>query len=168
MSLLNQEEQIKKVYSLLESLNIKYQEVKHPQLYTEKDNNKYGIKFDGSLCKNLFIQNKNESNYYLIIVEINKRLNLKNIQEILNETRLSFGKEQKLIQELNTTPGNLSIFNLANIQKTNIKFIVDKNLLKLKKIGFHPNINNRTVFFEGKHIEKVLKFYNIEYMLIDM
>ena len=44
-----------KVYDLLKKLNIEYEVVQHQALFTCADNDKYGISFDGTICKNLFI-----------------------------------------------------------------------------------------------------------------
>ncbi|MDQ5984280.1 MAG: hypothetical protein RUMPE_01327 [Eubacteriales bacterium SKADARSKE-1] len=50
-----------KVYEMFNKLNIKYEKVDHPPLFACADNDKYQIKFDGTICKNLFIRNKDKS-----------------------------------------------------------------------------------------------------------
>lgn len=155
-----------KVYEILKKLNIEYEKVTHPALFTEKDDEKYGIVFNGTTCKNLFIRNKNKSKYYLIIIPLNKRINLNELQEKLNETRLSFGSEETLFEKLKITSGSVSLLNIIEVEQTDVKFIIDSNLLKENKVGFHPNTNKATVLFSPQNIEKIMDFYNVNYEFI--
>lgn len=157
-----------KVYKILKQLNIKYEKVEHPALFTESDNEKYGIKFNCVICKNLFIRNKNKSQYYLVIVPLDKRINLTELQEKLQETRFSFGSEADLYEKLKITSGSVSILNMIEVERTDIKFIIDASLLQEKKIGCHPNENTVTVIFDSKNIEKILKYYNGDYQIINI
>lgn len=61
------------VYSLLNKLNIEYSKIGHPPLFTCDDFKEYQIKFDGMICKNLFITNSNKSKYYFVILPLNKK-----------------------------------------------------------------------------------------------
>ncbi|MDR0978809.1 MAG: hypothetical protein LBL91_02575 [Lachnospiraceae bacterium] len=93
-----------KVYEVLNKLNIEFEAIDHPALFTCEDNEKYGLKFNGEVCKNLFIRNKNKSKYYLVSLSLNKRANLKELEEKLHETRLSFGNEEVLFEKLKIKP----------------------------------------------------------------
>lgn len=157
-----------KVYKLLENLNIDYEKVNHPALYTAEDNEKYKIKFNGIVCKNLFVKNKDKSHYYLITMPLEKRVSLNNIQEKLHETRLSFGHEDLLFEKLKIRSGAVSILNIIEVENTDVRFIIDKSLLKVNKVGFHPNVNTSTVLFAPKEIETILKKYNSQYEFIEL
>ena len=61
------------VYKLLGSLNIKYTKIQHPPLFSCEDNKKYNIKFNAMICKNLFIRNSNKSQYYIVILPLEKK-----------------------------------------------------------------------------------------------
>jgi Ala-tRNA(Pro) deacylase len=157
-----------KVYKVLEELGIKYEKVEHPALFTAEDDEKYGIKFDGVVCKNLFVRNEKKTKYYLIILPCEKRAKLKEIQQKLGETRFSFGSEDVLYEKLKIKSGSVSIFNIINVDKTDVKFIIDESLLKEKKVGFHPNVNTATVLFDPQYIEKILNKYKVEYEFIEI
>ena len=79
-----------KVYKLFRELEIPFEKIEHPALFSCNDNEKYNLSFNGTICKNLFIRNSNKSQYYLIVLPIEKQLNLKDLQKLLNESRLSF------------------------------------------------------------------------------
>ena len=93
------------VYKLLGSLNIKYTKIQHPPLFSCEDNEKYNIKFNAMICKNLFIRNSNKSQYYIVILPLEKKINFKSLQNILSETRLSFGDEKILEEKLGIKTG---------------------------------------------------------------
>lgn len=154
------------VYRLLDKLNIEYTKIEHPPLFTCEDNEKYNIKFDAMVCKNLFITNSNKSQYYLVALPLEKRIDLKLLQLILEEKRLSFGNENALEQKLGVKTGSVSIFNIINLKDKDIILILDEDILRYEKIGFHLNINTATVIFNPKEITKILEHYNVEYKFI--
>ncbi len=154
------------VYKLLDKLHIKYEKIEHPPLFTCEDNVKYNIKFDAVVCKNLFIRNNNKSQYYLVALPLEKRMNLKSLQNILEETRLSFSDENMLEEKLKIKSGAVSIFNIINIKDNDIIFIVDEEILNCEKVGFHPNENTETVIFNPKELNKIFECYNIKYKFI--
>lgn len=73
------------VYQLLNKLHIQYEKIEHPPLFTCEDNEKYNIKFNAIVCKNLFIRNSNKSQYYLVALPLEKRVDLKLLQMLLGE-----------------------------------------------------------------------------------
>lgn len=154
------------VYKLLGSLNIKYTKIQHPPLFSCEDNEKYNIKFDAMICKNLFIRNSNKSQYYIVILPLEKKIDFKSLQNILSETRLSFGDEKILEEKLGIKTGSVSVFNIINQKCNDIIYILDENILKNEKVGFHPNINTETVIFNPKEITKIFENYNVKYKFI--
>lgn len=85
------------------------------------------------------------------------------MNEQLQETRLSFGNEEILFEKFKIKSGSVSILNIIEVEKTDVKFIIDETLLKFKKVCFHPNINTETVVFYSKDIEKIMNNYNNSY-----
>lgn len=154
------------VYQLLNKLHIQYDKVEHPPLFTCEDNKKYNIKFDAIVCKNLFIRNSNKSQYYLVALPLEKRVDLKLLQMLLGEKRLSFGNENVLEEKLRIKSGAVSIFNIINLKDKDIMFILDEDILKCEKVGFHPNINTETVIFNPKELNKIFEYYNVNYKFI--
>lgn len=154
------------VYKLLNKLNIEYIVKKHPPLFNCEDTKKYNIEFDAIICKNLFIRNSNKSQYYIFVLPLDKKLNLKSVQLLLEETRLSFGDEKILYEKLAVKTGSVSIFNVINLKKKDIIFVLDENILNYEKVAFHPNINTETVIFHSKEIYKIFEFYNIKYKFV--
>lgn len=156
------------VYKLLDKLNIEYMKIEHPPLFTCEDNKKYNIKLDAVICKNLFIKNSNKSQYYLFSIPIEKKMDLKFLQTLLGETRLSFANEDMLGEKLGVKSGAVSIFNIINLKDKDIMFVLDEDILKYEKVAFHPNINTLTVIFNPKELNKIFECYKVKYKFIKM
>ena len=88
------------------------------------------------------------------------------MQNILSETRLSFGDEKILEEKLGIKTGSVSVFNIINQKCNDIIYILDENILKNEKVGFHLNINTETVIFNPKEITKIFENYNVKYKFI--
>lgn len=154
------------VYKVLDKLNIEYTKIEHPPLFTCEDNKKYNIKFDALVCKNLFIKNSNKSQYYFFSLPAEKKIDLKSLQILLGETRLSFANEDMLEKKLGVKSGAVSIFNIINLKDRNIRFVLDEDILKYEKVAFHPNINTVTVIFNPKELNKIFECYNVKYKFL--
>lgn len=156
------------VYKLLDNLGIKYTKINHPPLFTYEDSKKYNINIDAIVCKSLFIKNKNKSQYYIVLLPLDKKADLKQIQMELEETRLSFGDETTLQQKTGIKSGAVSIFNCINMKDKDIIYIIDETLLQYEKVAFHPNVNTETIIFSSKEMYKILEYYDIRYRFIKM
>lgn len=157
-----------KVYEIFNKLGIKYEVVHHPAAFTCGDINEDEIVFDGVNCKNLFLRNRNKSNYYLISTSIDKKVDLKVVEKTLEETKLSFGNAERLKEKLNIESGSVSVLNIIGVEETDVTFLLDKSFLESKYVGFHPNVNTATIIFESKDIEKVLNNYGANYKFIEI
>ena len=138
----------------LERYNIKYQIYAHPAVFTVEQSKSIKEKIPGKSTKCLFLKDEN-SNYYLIALPAFKRLDTKQLKKRLNVKDMRFASPEELKQQLNLTPGSVSIFGM--IYAENIFLIVDKELWDAEIVGFHPNINTFTIFLNHANLEK---FYN--------
>ena len=158
-----------KAYRLLDDIGVKYQKVEHPPLLTCEDAKKYRTDNDGLHVKNLFVQNKKKSKFFLVVLPAEKRADLKEIQEKLDETKLSFASETDLEQKLGTTRGAVSLLNIANVEKLeSVAVVLDKEIMESEKVGFHPSVNTETLVFSTDAISKVLNAVNIEWKIIEL
>jgi len=157
-----------KVYKYLNEAGIDFEIYDHPALYTVADNDKYGLVFDGVSCKNLFLRNKRKSKYYLISMSANEKISLGSIVASLGEEKVSFANEEELFDKLGIKSGAVSLLNIIEVGTTDVVFVLDKRLLSEKKVGFHPNDNTATIFFNGCNLKKILEDFKVEYRLLDI
>lgn len=163
----------KYIYQKLEELNIEYSIINHEAIFSEKDTNLNNFAIDLTIGKNLFLRNDKKDKYYLVILPLTKRVNLQKLTNILNEKRLSFANENELDKYLKILPGSVSYLNVITAQKLGgnfeaVTYIIDKDIIDSKKIGFHPSDNTATIVTTSDSILKVFEEYNLRYSIIKL
>ena len=105
------------VIEILNKLNIKFDIVNHPAVYTSEEADFYVKDINCSKAKNLFLAGKSNKNFYLFIIKDTKRLDIKKVSK-LTQDRLHFASKNSLKEKMNLTPGTVSIFGLINNNNT--------------------------------------------------
>jgi len=155
-----------RVYAFLDRLGIEYEIVNHPPVFTQADSNIHRIESGAVIFKNLFLRNKNKSRYYLYSLPLTKRADLVAVSKALDETRLSFGDEDALLEKLNIRHGSVSFLNVIGAEGTDVTILVDSLAFDCALIGVHPNDNTATVVLKPQDIQKILDACGVEYMFI--
>ena len=150
------------IYTILNKLNINYEEVNHKSVCTVQEAINLGISkiITGIECKNLFVKSKN--NYYLIFVKSSKRVNLKELSKLINETRLSFATIEELKEILNLDIGSVTPLSIINDKDNKVTLLLDKEL-KNEKVLVHSNINTRTLSLYYNDLLKFIEYMNHKY-----
>ena len=149
---------MKDIYQTLKDLGISYQKHEHPAVFTVEEAEKYDIQFDAGVTKNLFLRDKKKRNYFLVIMEGKKQLDLKKISEDLGAGRLSFASAQDLNIYLKVSPGSVSPFCLIHDEKHQVQVVVDRALITHERVGFHPNENTSTLVIATDGFKKFLQW----------
>ena len=110
----------------------------------------------GTQCKNLFLRNKKGDRHYLVVVEISKRVDLKDLVKVIGDDRLSFGSPERLLASLGVTPGSVSPFGLLNDADGSVRVLLDQDLRGAERLIFHPNINTASVVVSWADLERFL------------
>lgn len=153
------------VYKYLDNLNISYQVVNHPKAYSTEDADKYIEGYEGVRTKTMFLYNKNKTNFYLIVMDENKRIDFKKLEEELQEKKLKFSSDEVLFEKLKLEKGVVSIFGLLN-NKDNIVVLFDEDIINDLPLTFHPNENDATIFINSEDVIKFLNTLNVSYKII--
>jgi len=150
------------IYKVLEILNIKYKEVEHKPVFTSLEAQFIKKQIKGIGVKNLFV--KDSKHYYIVLLNDNKKANLKEIQKVLNSSRLSFGSEEELETILNLKRGYVTPLGIINDTANLVTVIIDKDL-KNKTLLVHPNINVKTMAIKYDDLLKFIDYCNHHYIL---
>ncbi len=156
------------VYATLGKMGIDFEVVEHPSALTTEEADYYIEGKDGVRTKTLFLCNKKSTAFYLVIMDGAKRLDMKELAELLDEKRLSFASADKLMAKMALPPGTVSLFGLINNHEHDIKIYLDKDMLEESIITFHPNDNSKTVFISTENMYKFITGMNYEYKIIDL
>ncbi len=161
-------ELIKNIYDILADLNIGYEKYDHQAVFTVKEAEKYNIGIEAGESKNLFLRNKKGDKHFLVIAESTAKVDLKKLSSLLDGQKLSFASPERLQKYLGVTPGSVSPFGLINDESKLIKVLVDKELLKYAKLGYHPNINTSTLVISTDDFKTFLNWTQNAVVYIDL
>ncbi len=150
------EETEKKVYEILEKLDIKYEKHEHPAVYTCDEAAVYTGDLKGVHTKNLFLRNKKGNRHFLVVMKEDKTLNVKEFGEKISEKNLSFASQERMMKYLGLTPGSVTIFGIINDIEHNVKVYVDADIMKEEFINSHPNANTATLVYSVADMIKFL------------
>ena len=134
-----------RVYAFLNSLEIDYNRVDHEPAMTMEACEEIDEVLGTSMCKNLFLSNRQETAFYLLLMPADKPFKTKDLSAQLGVARLSFGKAEYMEEYLDITPGSLSILGLMNDKKNNVQLLIDEDILSKELIGCHPCINTSSL-----------------------
>lgn len=158
-----------KVYTFLAELGISFEGIDHNAADTIsacKEIEKY---IGGKICKNLFLKNSAKTQYYLLLMDGDKKFVSSEVSKKIGSTRLSFADEIDMMKMLSVTPGSVSILALINDINRNVKLLIDSDLLKDEFFCCHPCKNTTTLRFKTTDISsKFLPATGHEFMIIDI
>ena len=145
------------VYELLDRLQIPYLRADHDVTSTIEDCHEIDKLLGVSICKNLFLCNRQKTNYYLLMMPGEKPFKTKDLSAQIGSARLSFGDAQAMEQYLDLTPGSVTVLALMNDPKQHVRLLIDRDVLQHEYIGCHPCINTSSLKIKTSDIlEKFL------------
>jgi len=148
-----------KVFEMLNALNIKYQLIKHPAVFTVEDIDALSLNITqyGDVCKNLFLRDAKGKRHFLVVLDKDKQADLKSIQKQLGCTRLSFASEERLFKYLHLEKGEVTPLGIINDPDAFVEVVLDKDLAGKNKLGFHPNDNTATVWISFDALKRIIE-----------
>ena len=152
------------LYDILKQLNIDFKEIEHQPLFTVKQAQIIKGKIEGEGCKNLFLTDK-KGRYFLVVLEENKKANIKQIEKIVHVSHLSFATILELKSILQLEQGSVTPFGILNDDNHQVFLVIDSDL-KDKKLLFHPNINTKTISIEYHDLIKFIEFEKNNYIFL--
>src|SRR3954467_14332804 len=144
------------VYRTLDALGIHYERFEHPPVFTADDAAAHWAPIRATPVKNLFLRNKKGDRHYLVILEIAKEADLRQLVKIIGDDRLSFGSPDRLMAQLGVTPGSVSPFGLLHPESRSVQVIVDEDLRRAERLIFHPNDNTASLTITVADLERFL------------
>lgn len=134
-----------KVYDFLDKLNIQYQRVDHDTADTMEVCEEIDKVLDATICKNLFLCNRQQTDFYLLLMPGDKPFKTKDLSAQIESSRLSFASAEYMEKFLDITPGSVSIMGLLNDTENKVNLLIDEDVLKAEFFGCHPCINTSSL-----------------------
>lgn len=145
-----------RVYDLLDKLGIAYQRIDHEATMTMEACEEVDriLGDDTTICKNLFLCNRQETNFYLLLMPGDKPFKTKDLSAQINSARLSFAKPEYMEKYLDITPGSVSVLGLMNDSEKKVQLLIDEDVMKEPYFGCHPCINTSSLKFTTEDLTR--------------
>ena len=145
------------VYARLDELGIAYTRYEHPPITSAEAGEQYWSGIDAAHCKNLFMRNQKGTRHYIVILQYQKRADLRAVADQIGDGKLSFGSPERLMKHLGLEPGSVSPFGLIHDAEHAVRIAIDRDLKSAAKISFHPNINTATIVLAFADFQRFLE-----------
>ena len=158
----------KKVEEKLNEMNIPFEIVEHePGLTTEQaDSFIEGI--EGVRTKTMFLTNKKKTEFYLLIMDDKKRLDMDIFKEIVASKQIKMASKNSLFEKMMLPPGVVSPFGLLNNEDKDIKVYIDKEIIDEERMCFHPNTNEKTIFLKTLDLLKFIESIGYDVNIVEI
>lgn len=150
-----------KIFEILDKLWIKYTNYEHQPVISCNDAKWVDIPWQRT--KSLLIRNKKSTNFYMVVLEDNKKLETNKIREIFDDSKMSFFEEDLMMAKVWLKPWSISPFALINNKDKDIKVVFDKDL-KWIMVWFHPLQNDNTILLNMDDVERFLEYLWFEFI----
>lgn len=134
-----------RTYGLLDQLGIAYVRVDHAPADTMEDCVAIDAALGATMCKNLFLCNRQQTDFYLLMMPGDKPFRTKELSAQIGTARLSFASAEHMEQYLDIRPGAVSVMGLANDRDRAVNLLIDEDLLAAEYVGCHPCVNTASL-----------------------
>ena len=143
------------VYDLLDSLHIGYERTDHAAADTMEDCYEIDRVLGTVICKNLFLCNRQRTQYYLLMMPGTKPFHTKDLSHQIGSARLSFGDPESMEALLHIAPGSVSIMGLMNDTENRVQLLIDKPVLEAPTLGCHPCVNTSSLRLRTRDVTDI-------------
>lgn len=155
------------IYKHLENLGISFARVDHEAVCSIDECRAIDeLLAPARHCKNLFLCPTNKSQYYLLVMDENKKFNSGKISRQVNSSRLQFGNDEDLLHYLGVKPGAVGALALLADVGNKVQLLVDEDVLAAEYVTGHPGVNTASVAMKcsdlfGKYLESIKHEFTI-------
>lgn len=158
-----------RVYDLLDSLGISYQRTDHKEAGNMEACNEIDKILGTIICKNLFLCNRQKTDFYLLMMPGDKPFKTKDITKQLGCARLSFASPEFMLEYLDIKPGAVSVMGLMNDKDNKVQLVIDRPVVESETLGCHPCVCTSSLKFNTKDIlEKFLPAVHHNPIIVDL
>lgn len=156
-------------YDLLDELGIPFCRVEHDAAATVDDCAAVEDVLGIEICKNLFLTNRQQTDFYLLMMPGHKAFKTKELSTQVGSSRLSFGNADQMQGLLGVAPGSVSVLGLANDKEHRVKLLIDGDLLESEFFGCHPCKNTASLKLKlSDLLDKILPTLGYEPTFVEL
>lgn len=160
-----------RVYDFLDKLGVQYQRIDHEAAMTMEacEEIDHALGDNTTICKNLFLCNRQETDFYLLLMPGDKPFKTKDLSAQIHSARLSFAKPEYMEKYLDITPGSVSVLGLMNDSEKKVQLLIDEDVMKEPYFGCHPCINTSSLKFTTEDLmQKIIPALEHEPVIVTL
>ena len=157
------------VYDFLDRLGIEYITLCHRPAFTMEECEAVRRDIGAPVFKNLFLTNRQQTDFYLLMIPADKPLTTKYPSSQLGSARLSFASPEKMEEYLHIHPGAVSPMGLIHDKSRRVRLIIDSDLRDIDIYACHPCVNTSSIALRlSDLLEKVLPATGHDFTWVDL
>ena len=156
------------IFDKLDELGIPYTRADHDHADTMEDCLAIETVLGTKICKNLFLTNRQQTDFYLLLMQGEKPFKTKYLSAQLGCSRLSFATAEHMGEILRAAPGSASALELLFDTAGTVQLVIDKPLLSEEAIGAHPGRNTSTVKLAREDLLRYVRACGHEPVIVDL
>lgn len=157
-----------KVKAKFDELGIEFDVVEHPPAFMTEQADSYIEGLEGVRTKTMFLTNKKKTQYYLLIMDDQKRLDMDDFKEQVGANRIRMASAESLAEKMQLPAGTVSPFGLLNNEEKDILVYFDQDIVSEEIMTFHPNTNEKTIFIKTKDLFRFLESIDFNYEILTL
>lgn len=134
-----------RVYDFLDEHGIEYMRTDHAPADPMEVCYEIDSVLNATICKNLFLCNRQKTRFYLLMMPGDKPFKTKEITSQIGSARLSFASPEDMEKYLDIKPGAVSIMGLMNDKDNVVQLLVDEDVMKEEYLGCHPCVSTSSL-----------------------
>ena len=139
-------------FALLDRLGIPYTWVAHDMANTIEDCAAVDAALGISICKNLFLCNRQKTEFYLLAMPGDKLFQTKELSRQLGTARLSFAPPERMEELLGCAPGSASVLGMAYDKSHQVHLLMDREVYESEWFGCHSCKSDATLRIQTRDL----------------
>lgn len=158
-----------RTYDFLDDLDIEYFRTDHEPANNMEACNEIDAVLEVLICKNLFLCNRQKTNFYLLMMPGDKKFKTKELSAQIHSARLSFASPEDMLKYLDIEPGAVSVMGLMNDKEHAVQLLMDEDVLEGEFLGCHPCVCTSSLKIKTKDLlEKFLPATGHEFKTVQL
>ncbi len=156
-----------KLYADLQALDIPYDVVEHPAVFTVEESQAVDGDIPGAHTKNLFLKDAG-GRFWLVTVPAALRADLKALPAVMGAKRVSFGKGEDMERLIGVTPGSVTPLGAIADADGAVTIVLDASLASADRVNCHPLRNTATLGLSGADLVRALTHWGHPPVIVDV
>ncbi len=144
------------VYDFLDAQKIEYQRMDHEAAPSIECCEEVEKLLGAEICKNLFLCNRQKTQFYLLLMPGRKVFHTKDLTGQLGCSRLSFADGDKMQAYLGAAPGSASVLGLLFDTEKKVRLVIDRDVMQQEAFACHPCANTSSLRFSMHDLRETI------------